>query len=119
MVDLSWEDSNSGAGIVGAPQQNSTPIKQRRPSDRSCFRKEDGHLQNSSLLILLNELSDRREDRQRGGPSPSSSWAIAWLAVARGGILPPRTTHTGSWVSRRRRFRLRTPEVKGKGSALP
>ena len=73
-IDLSREDGSSG--IVGAPQQTSTPIKQRRPSDRSTSGKKMD-ISKIQATHLVHELSDRREDRRRGGPSPSSSRATA------------------------------------------
>ena len=86
-VDLSKDDGNSGAGLIGAPQQTSTPIKQRHPSDRSASgRKMD--VSKIQAAHLINELSDRREEHQRGGSSPSSS-RDAVVGRGPGGSLPP------------------------------
>ena len=73
-VDLSREAGSSE--IIGAPQQTSTPIKQCCPSDRSTSGKKMD-ISKIQATHLLHELSNRLEDRRRGGPSLSSSRGTA------------------------------------------
>ena len=87
MIDLSKGDGGSRAGNIGAPQQTSTPVKQSRPSHQSSSGKKMD-ISKIEATHLLHELSDRRDSRQRGGPSPSSSQATM-AACGSGGNLPP------------------------------
>ena len=86
-VDLCKGDGDSRTVNIGVPQQTSTPVKHSWPSDWSTSGKKMD-ISKIQATHLLHELSDCREDRLKGGPSPSSSQATE-VACGSGGNLPP------------------------------
>ena len=86
-IDLSKGDGDPRTGNIGAPQQTSTPVKQSCPSGQSSTGKKMD-LSRIHATHLLHELSDCRENWQKGGPSPSSS-RVTEAACGSGGSLPP------------------------------